>query len=228
LDPTALSLLEVKSKLAIAEKGDFTVVEKAFAAAKSIPMTNEQKLRTASARADTFLLERKPSEALQEAENLPDDLLAGLPGALGGKYYVIGFARKALRDDAGARAAFEKARGAVEEQLKRSSDVADLHIQLAKVLAQLNQRDAAMAEARRASELQPESKDAFGGPEITEGVAQVYAILGENGPAIEILDELLSRPSNVTVQGLKINPTWDALRNDPGFQALLSKYAGKT
>jgi len=220
--------LEVKSKLAIAEKGDFSVAEKAFAAVKSIPMTNEQKLRTASARADIFLMERKPSEALQEAENLPDDLLAGLPGALGGKYYVIGFARKALQDDTGARAAFEKARGAIEEQLKRSPDVAELHIQLAKVLAQLNQRDSALAEARRASELQPESKDAFGGPEITEGVAQVYAMLGENGRAIEILDELLSRPSAVTVQGLKVNPTWDPLRNDPGFQALLSKYAGKT
>jgi TolB-like protein/Tfp pilus assembly protein PilF len=228
LDPTALPPLEVKSKLAIAEKGDFSVAEKAFAAVKSVPMTNEQKLRTASARADVFLLERKPSEALQEAENLPDDLLGGIPGALGGKYYVIGFARKALQDDAGARAAFEKARGAIEEQLKRSPDVADLHIQLAKVLAQLNQRDSALAEARRASELQPESKDAFGGPEITEGVAQVYAMLGENGRAIEILEELLSRPSAVTVQGLKINPTWDPLRNDPGFQALLSKYAAKT
>ena len=228
LDPTALPPLEVKSKLAIAEKGDFSVAEKAFAAVKSVPMTNEQKLRTASARADVFLLERKPSEALQEAENLPDDLLGGIPGALGGKYYVIGFARKALQDDAGARAAFEKARGAIEKQLKRSPDVADLHIQLAKVLAQLNQRDSALAEARRASELQPESKDAFGGPEITEGVAQVYAMLGENGRAIEILEELLSRPSAVTVQGLKINPTWDPLRNDPGFQALLSKYAGKT
>ena len=227
LDPTALAPLEVKSKLAIAEKGDFSVVEKAFMAVKSIPMTNEQKLRTASARADTFLLERKPSEALQEAERLPDDLLAGLPGALGGKYYVIGFARKTLQDDAGARAAFEKARGAIEEQLKRSPDVAELHIQLAKVLAQLNQKDSALAEAQRASELQPESKDAFGGPEITEGVAQVYAILGENGRAIEILDELLSRPSAVTVHGLKINPTWDPLRSDPGFQALLSKYAGK-
>jgi len=228
LDPTALPPLEVKSKLAIAEKGDFSVAEKAFAAVKSVPMTNEQKLRTASARADVFLLERKPSEALQEAENLPDDLLGGIPGALGGKYYVIGFARKALQDDAGARAAFEKARGAIEKQLKRSPDVADLHIQLAKVLAQLNQRDSALAEARRASELQPESKDAFGGPEITEGVAQVYAMLGENGRAIEILEELLSRPSAVTVQGLKINPTWDPLRNDPGFQALLSKYAGKS
>jgi len=227
LDRTALAPLEVKSKLAIAEKGDFSVTEKAFEAVKSTPMTNEQKVKTASARADVFLLERKYQEGLQEAERLPDDLLAGYPGAVGGKYYSIGFARKALQDDAGARAAFEKARGAIEEQLKRSPDVAELHIQLAKVLAQLNLKDSALAEARRASELQPESKDAFGGPEITEGVAQVYVILGENGRAIEILDGLLSRPSAVTVQGLKIHPIWDPLRNEPGFQALLNKYAGK-
>jgi TolB-like protein/Tfp pilus assembly protein PilF len=228
LDPTALPPLEVKSKLAIAEKGDFSVAEKAFAAVKSIPMNNEQKLRTASARADTFLLERKPNEALQEAERLPDDLLAGLPGAVGGKYYVIGFARKALQDEAGARSAFLKAKSAIEQQLKRSSDTPEAHIQLAKVLAQLHEKDSALAEAQRAMELQPESKDAFGGPEIMEGVAQVYAILGENGRAIEILDGLLNRPSAVTVQGLEVNPSWDPLRNDPGFQALLSKYAGKT
>ena len=203
------------------------MTEKAFEAVKSTPMTNEQKVKTASARADVFLLERKYQEGLQEAERLPDDLLAGYPGAVGVKYYSIGFARKALQDDAGARAAFEKARGAIEEQLKRSPDVAELHIQLAKVLAQLNLKDSALAEARRASELQPESKDAFGGPEITEGVAQVYVILGENGRAIEILDGLLSRPSAVTVQGLKIHPIWDPLRNEPGFQALLNKYAGK-
>jgi hypothetical protein len=29
------------------------------------------------------------------------------------------------------------------------------------------------------------------------------------------------------LQGLKLNPAWDPLRNDPGFQALFSKYAGK-
>ena len=91
------------------------------------------------------------------------------------------------------------------------------------MLAYLGQKDSALAEAQRAAELLPESKDAFGGPEITEGVAQVYAILGENGRAIEILDGLLSRPSCVTVQGLKINPIWDPLRNDPRFQALIGK-----
>jgi tetratricopeptide (TPR) repeat protein len=227
LDPTAFGPLEVKSKLAIAQKGDFSVAERAFEAVKSIPMTNEQKLKMAGGRVDIFVLERKYREALEEAESLRDDLIAAIPGALGGKYYLIGFARKALRDEPGARAAFLKAKSAVEEQLKRSPDAADAHIQLAKVLAFLGEKDAALTEAQRARELVPESKDAFGGPEISEGVAQVHAILGDNGDAIEILDGLLSRPSAVTVQSLKIDPIWDPLRSDPRFQALVERYAVK-
>jgi TolB-like protein/Tfp pilus assembly protein PilF len=228
LDPTGFGPIEVKSKLAIAEKGDFSVAEKAFAAAKSIPMNNEQKLRLAGARADVFLLERKYQEGLREAESLPDDLLhTAFEQHLSDKYYLIGFARKALQDEAGARAAFLKAKDLLEAQLKESPDAEEMHIQLAKVLAHLGEKDAALGEARRATELLPESKDALGGPEIAAGVAEVHAILGDNGRAIEILDELLSRPSAVTVQSLKVNPIWDSLRNDPGFQALLNKYGGK-
>ena len=40
----------------------------------------------------------------------------------------------------------------------------DLHIQLAKLLAWLGEKDAAIAEAQRAMDLRPESKDAFEGP----------------------------------------------------------------
>src|SRR2546426_8066385 len=160
LDPNALEPLQVKSRLAIAEKGDFSVAEKAFEAVKSIPMTNEQKLKTASARADVFLLERKYREGLREAESLPDDLLAPVhPAALSGKYFLIGFARKALQDEAGARAAFLKAKDLLEAQLKESPDAEEIHVQLAKVLAHLGEKDAALAEARRATELRPESKD---------------------------------------------------------------------
>src|SRR5216117_2509723 len=167
MNPNGVGLWETKSKLAIAEKGDFSVAEKAFAAAKSIPMTNEEKLRIAGARADVFLLERKYQEGLREAESLPDDLLAPIPAALCGKYYLIGFARKALQDEAGARAAFLKAKELVEAPLKQSPDSPDLRIQLAKILAYLGEKDAALNEARRAAEILPESKDAFGGPEIT-------------------------------------------------------------
>jgi TolB-like protein/Tfp pilus assembly protein PilF len=228
LDPTAFGLLELKSKLAIFEKGDFSVAEKAFAAVKSMPMTNEQKLKTASARADVFVLERKYQEALREAESLPDDQLALIHSeALCYKYFLIGFARKALQDEAGARAAFLKTKDLLEAQLKESPDAEEMHVQLAKVLAHLGEKDTALAQARRATELRPESKDALGGAEIAAGVAEVHAILGDNDRAIEILDGLLSRPSAVTVQGLKINPIWDPLRNDPRFQALLKNSVAK-
>jgi len=227
MNPDGVGLWETKSKLAIAEKGDFSVAEKAFAAAKSVPMTNQEKLRIAGSRAGVFVLERKYQEGLREAESLPDDLFHEFQQHLSDKYYLIGFARKALQDQAGAQAAFLKAKEILDLQIKQSPDSPDMHIQLAKVLAHLGEKDAALAEAQRATELLPESKDAFGGPEIAAGVAEVYAILGENDRAIEILDGLLSRPSGVTVQGLKVNPIWDPLRNDPRFQALLDKYGGK-
>ena len=228
LDPTAFGLLELKSKLAIFEKGDFSVAEKAFAAVKSMPMTNEQKLKTASARAEVFVLERKYQEALREAESLPDDLLALIhPEALCYKYFLIGFARKALQDEAGARVAFLKTKDLLEAQLKESPDAEEMHVQLAKVLAHLGDKDAALAQAGRATELRPESKDALGGAEIAAGVAEVHAILGDNDRAIEILDGLLSRPSSVTVQGLKLNPIWDPLRSDPRFQALIDTHDAK-
>jgi serine/threonine-protein kinase len=194
---------------------------------KSIPMNDEEKLRIAGTRAEVFLLERKYKEGLREAESLPDGLLTSFPAALIGKYYLIGFVRKALQDETGARAAFLKAKDLIEAQLKRSPDAAEIHIQLARVLAYLGQKDAALAEAQRATELLPVSKDAFSGPQIAAGVAEVHAILGDNGRAIEILDGLLSRPSALTVQGLKVDPIWDPLRNDPRFQALLNKYGGK-
>jgi TolB-like protein/Tfp pilus assembly protein PilF len=224
LDPTAAGPLEVKSKLAILEKGDFGVAEKAFEAVKSVPLTGELKLKITSSRIEVFLLERKYQEGLQQAESLPDEQIAAFPAGLCAKYYYIGFGRKALHDEPGAQAAFQKAKSAAEERVKRSPDSEDAHIQLAKVLAHLGEKDAALAEAQRATELLPESKDAFGGPEITAAVAEVYATLGEKARAIEILDGLLSRPSAITVEGLKTNPIWDPLRSDPRFQALMQKY----
>jgi TolB-like protein/class 3 adenylate cyclase/cytochrome c-type biogenesis protein CcmH/NrfG len=227
LDSKALGPLELKSQLAILEKGDFSVAEKALEAAKSIPASNEQRLEMATGRADVSLLERKYSDALHQAESVPDGQLAGLPDNWCKKYYIIGVARKALHDEAGARAAFLNAKRVAEEKLKQSPDAEKTLIQLAKVLAQLGEKDGALAAAQHATGLAPESKDAFGGPEITAGVAEVYTILGDNDRAIEILDGLLNRPSSVTVQSLKINPIWDPLRSNPQFQVLLTKYSGK-
>ncbi len=228
VDPNGLGLWEVKARLAVDEKGDLRVAEDALAVMNSLPASsNEQKIEIAIARKKLLLLLRKYKELMQGMEDVPDDLFGSTPGALGDKYYGIGIARKALHDEAAAQAAFLTAKTIAEAQLKQSPDDARIHAQSAKVLACLGENEGALLEAQRARELLPESKDAFGGQAIMASVAEVHAILGNNGDAIQILDGLLNRPSWVAVEGLKVDPVWDPLRNDPRFQALLNKYGGK-
>jgi TolB-like protein/uncharacterized protein HemY len=227
INPQAIGLWEIKVKLAIAEKGDFSVYEQGVEKGKSFRISDEERLKILGDHANLLLFQRKYPELLQLGQKYPDDSFATVPGSLVLKYFAIGIAQKNLGDDAAARTAFVKAKNIFEEQLKQKPDDADLHVQLAKLLAWLGEKDAAIAEAQRATDLRPESKDAFEGPRITEDVAQVYAILGDNARAIELLDGLLSRPSEVTLQTLKLNPAWDPIRNDPAFQALFAKYAGK-
>jgi TolB-like protein/Tfp pilus assembly protein PilF len=227
IDPQGISLWGIKAKLAIGEKGDLSVGEKLLEKAKSFPMSSEERLKMIGGQANLLLAQRKYQEVLQLGATVPDDTFAAVPGSLAYKYFPLGIAHKALGDDAAARMAFLKAKNILDEQLKQKPDDAELRVQLAKLLAWLGEKDAAVAEAQRAIDLQPESKDAFEGPQIAEQVAQVYTILGDNARAIELLDELLSRPSEVTSQSLKLDPAWDPLRNDPAFQALFAKYAGK-
>ncbi len=227
INPQAIGLWEIKAKLALGEKGDFGVCEQVLEKVKSFPMNDEERLTIVGGESNFLLLQRKYQQLLQLGQQFTDDLFSAVPGSLALKYFSIAVAQKALGDDAAARTAFLKAKDILEGQLKQRSDDAYLHVQLAKVLAWLGEKDAAIAEAQRAMDLRPESKDAFEGPPITEQAAQVYAILGDNARAIELLDGLLSRPSEVTLHALKLNPAWDPLRKDPAFQALFAKYAGK-
>jgi serine/threonine-protein kinase len=186
-------------------------------------MSKEEQLKLLGGQVDFLLLQRKYEEVLETAQNSPDDLFAAVPGALALKYFAIGLAQKGLHDEANSRAAFLKAKNICEEQLRQKPDDPELHAHLAKLNAWLGDREAALSEAQRATQLRPESKDAFEGPQITGQVAEVHAILGDSDRAIELLDGLLNRPSDLTVANLKLNPAWDPLRNDPRFQALLTK-----
>jgi TolB-like protein/Flp pilus assembly protein TadD len=228
LKPERLSLWEIKAKLALSENGDATVGEKLLEKASSMPLSKDEKLTILGSQVDFLLLRRKYEEALEIAEKSPDDLFGAVPGTLVFKYLAIGVAEKGLHNETNARAAFLKAKNICEENLKQKPNDPEVHAQLAKLNAWLGDRDAALSEAQRATQLRPESKDAFEGPKITGQVAEVHAILGDNDRALELLDGLLSRPSDLTVATLKLNPVWDPLRNDPRFQALLNKYGGKS
>jgi adenylate cyclase len=133
-----------------------------------------------------------------------------------------------MGDETGAREALLKAKVNAEKEVADGPDDAGRHAQLAMILACLSEKDAALAEAKRATELLPETKDAFDGPAMTENLAEVYAILGNADSAVDILDGLLTRPSSVTVEILKLNPVWDHIRSNPRFAELLTKHGAKT
>ncbi|HEX7516559.1 MAG TPA: hypothetical protein VF345_04660 [Chthoniobacterales bacterium] len=61
---------------------------------------------------------------------------------------------------------------------------------------------------------------------MTQTLAEVYALVGEQEKAIDLLDGLLSRPSPVAVAILKCIPIWNPLRDNPRFIEQLKKYGG--
>ena len=63
-----------------------------------------------------------------------------------------------------ARAAFLKAKEVAEAAIRKAPNDPSRHAKLGRVLAYLGEKEAAIAEAKRATELLPESVDAFAGP----------------------------------------------------------------
>ena len=88
----------------------------------------------------------------------------------------------------------------------------------------LNRNADAINTARRAVELLPLDKDAVLGSGNLAALAEMQARTGATAEAVENLKKLLSIPAGETISSarLKTDPVWDPIRNDPGFQQLLT------
>ena len=214
----------LKSELAIRWKGDLSVAEKGLA---SVPAGVDPQGLVTLGRAGVLTLQRKFKEALQVIQQFRGETLLVRASTTSPKASLEGTLYLFLDDKVNAHSAFERARIIAERLVRESPDDAARHGQLGLILAGLGQKDAAIAEGKRAVELLPESQDAFDGPEVTAVLAQIYAWTGESDEAFRLLDHLLVVPNGITVPYLKLDPVWDPLRKDPRFQALIDKYAAK-
>jgi TolB-like protein/Tfp pilus assembly protein PilF len=137
-------------------------------------------------------------------------------------------ARVAIRvlggDLIGAQAEAEKARQLLEERLReRPNDISSM-TQLSWVYLALKRNSDAIKLARQATNLLPPEKDVVVGNILLAGLAEIEARTGATADAIALLRRLLSVPAggSVSIARLKIDPVWDPIRNDPGFQQLLA------
>ncbi len=226
IDPASLTLWSLKAQFAIAGSGDFSVTSRALEELKSRPALAGTP-HAILARAGALALQRNFAEAARELESIPDNAFAADPARLSAKYFSLGVARLETGEQAAGRAALTRAREIVEGLLRGAPDDAKMHCELAEILALLGEKDGAIAEATRATQLQPESSDAFEGVVATEALAHVYANVGEPDKAIDLIEHLLTRPSDITTFTLKVDPVWDEIRNHPRFQQLIEKYSAK-
>lgn len=152
----------------------------------------------ALAQANIALLQRNYPAAIEAVRKLSDSVQTAKP-----HYYVEtrlheGIACEKLGKAAEARAAFLEAKTTATSAVQEAPNEASRHALLARALSYLGEKEAAVAEARR--------------------------VTGENTEAVEILEGLLSRPSDITVSWLKVEPAFDGLREDPAFQKMLAKH----
>jgi TolB-like protein/Flp pilus assembly protein TadD len=222
--PQAFATIGLKAYLIVALRGDLTGAEKQMAL---LPADLDPDGFATWGRWWVLVFQRKLPEALAVIEKFPGETLNAGTSAPWPKPLMQGIIHLLEGDKPKAQAEFEQARLVSEKLLREAPEDAARHAQHGLILAALDRKQEAIAEGKRAVELQPESRDAFDGPRITAALAQIYALTGESDEALRLIDHLLGVPAGLTVPMLKLDPIWDPLRNDPRFQSLIDKYAAK-
>jgi serine/threonine-protein kinase len=127
-----------------------------------------------------------------------------------------------LRGDRARTAAYaDSARIAFAEQSRAAPDDAQRHSLLGVALAYQGQKAEAVREGLRGMELLPISKDAANGPYMQLQLVRIYLLVGEPDKALDQLEPLLRTPYYLSPGWLRIDPTYDPLRNNPRFKKLV-------
>ena len=118
---------------------------------------------------------------------------------------------------------YDSARSFLEAKVQEWPEDARVHSSLSLAYAGLGRKEEAIREGKKAVELLPVAKDAWRGPFRVQDLARIYVMVGEYDAAIDQLEYLLSIPGDISIPLLKLDPTWEPLRDHPRFQKILKR-----
>jgi serine/threonine-protein kinase len=212
---------EAKSLRATVEmdwKGDLSMMKNLLA---SLPPDFESFGMVALARFNVCFFERKFDEALNVLWRSPLENLHGQTSTPLPKSFLAAQVYRLIPDPEKAHAEYEHALSIAERALEKSPQDSARHALIGLIYAGLGRKDEAIREGNRALELLPESKDAMDAPVLELAMARIYAITGEHEKAIDLLQHSLQTPAGLTVHEIRLDPTWDVLREHPRLKARL-------
>lgn len=181
-------------------------------------------------RYERALNEGRFADALQHLNRLSDDHFSEWAGAPP-RAQLLGDLLRYQGDTAGAQHAYRRAERELLERLKAYTNPSALvtnqafaRALLGQVYASLGRSSEAYAQAQRARELLPESRDRFYGPSLSEELVKIQLRLGETEAALNELERLLSVPSHTHINDLRLQRQWSELWTLPRFQKWVERY----
>lgn len=222
--PETFTIRELRARTEFYARGDLRPMQQLLA---SLPENVDPNGTITLARYNLKMYERKFDELIGILERSPAEKSRGETSAPISRSFLLATVYAQKKDEAKARASYEEARAKAESAVRESPDDGPRHALLGLIDAGLGRCEEALAEGKRAVELLPESRDAFDGPILAVTRARIHMMCGDLETALALLDRSLQTPSGVTVPELRLDPIWDALRADPRFQRMLTKFERK-
>ena len=184
-------------------------------------------IRLPVARVFLGLAERNANGIARAAGDLGDNTFG--PNAIQySRAFVEGLVARMKGDATAAQTAFTAARAAQERIVQAQPDYGPALCVLGLIDAGLGRKEDALREGRRAVELLPVEKDSINGPLMLDGLAMIYAWVGEKDLAIDQLTRSIQHPGSSPYGVLKLFPQWDPLRGDPRFEKIVESFAPKS
>jgi serine/threonine protein kinase/tetratricopeptide (TPR) repeat protein len=124
------------------------------------------------------------------------------------------------------KANYDSARTILEREIRTHPEDSRMHSSLGIAYAGLGRKDDAIREGKRGVELMPISNEHLRGAYRVWDLARIYTMTGESEKALDLLEQLISMPSDFSIAWLRVDPTWAPLRNNPRFQRLIAENVG--
>jgi TolB-like protein/Flp pilus assembly protein TadD len=153
-------------------------------------------------------------------------VLDSIPQLLSSQWYdcpralLLAITDELAGESAKARSEYEAARDMASSRVQAFPDDARPRASLALALAGLGQRDDALREARRATEMLPVQRDTIVGSALLLNCFYTELRVGALDESVRTLEEYLSRPACFALKTLVLDPRLDALKGHAGFETL--------